>query len=72
MAKAQEKSESEGGLGKYHPVMFAELEMGEYRTRFPQETANLTDEQIFHVVSNQEDDLDDDGWRTAFLEEATS
>jgi hypothetical protein len=60
------KSEAEGGLGSYSPEMFADLDMGEYRTRFPEETANLTDEQLFHAVSHQDDDRDDDEWRAIF------
>jgi hypothetical protein len=60
------KSTSEGGLGSYSAQEFFDLDMGEYRTRFPEETARLTDEQIFHAVSNQDDDRDDDEWRAIF------
>lgn len=63
---ATERDESEGGLGAYSPEAYAEYDMAEYRVRFPDETAALTDEQIFHVVSNQDDELEDDQWRIAF------
>ncbi len=49
----------EGGLGPFDPQLFIDLDMADYRTRFPTETAGLSDEQIFHVVSCMDDDTDD-------------
>jgi hypothetical protein len=66
MGMTKERSESEGGLGKYSPEMFADLDMADYRKRFPNETAALSDERLFHAVSNTEDDMSDDEWRKVF------
>lgn len=63
---ANQKGEWEGGLGAYSPKMYADLDMNDYRIRFPAETATLTDEQLFHVVSNTDDDTNDDEWRGLF------
>lgn len=66
-----ERSEAESGLGPYTPEGYIELEMGEYRIRFPAETMPLTDAQIWDVVSNTDDDQSDDDWRKLFKEAST-
>lgn len=60
----------EHGLGPFDPLAYAELDLDEYRRRFPAETDPLSDEQIWDVVGLTEDDLTDDGWREAFAEAA--
>ena len=72
MSKLQARSPELGGLGEYTADDFYALDMGEFRERFPDETKALSDEQIYHVVSHQDDDLDDADWRKAFKEAATS
>ncbi len=51
---------------------YNELDLDEYRRRFPVETLNLSDEQIWNVVFSSEDDHDDAGWSAAFKEAQTS
>lgn len=48
------------------PQNFEALDMGEYRTRFPDETVKLTDQQVWDVVASSDDDHDDDEWRKLF------
>lgn len=67
-----ERGIEDGGLGPFDPEMYLELEFGEFRLRFPAETMPLTDEQIWNVVSAQDDDRDDAEWRKLFKEAATS
>lgn len=50
----------------YTPEAYIELDCGEYRTRFPEETKNLTDEQLFDRVVATDDDMEDDEWRRLF------
>lgn len=59
--------ESDDNRPVYSPEAFIEFECGEYRVRFPEETKPLTDKAIFDVFADQDDDLDDDDWRKAFL-----
>lgn len=55
---------------KYTPEDYTGLEIAEYRTRFPAETEKFTDEQLFNIVMETNDDLDDAGWHDLFLTEA--
>ena len=48
---------------KYSPENYADLDIGEYRERFPDETARLSDERLFDIVMGTYDDMDDAGWR---------
>ena len=48
---------------KFSPESYEALDIGGYRTRFPNETAGLSDEALFVIVMGTDDDLDDDGWR---------
>lgn len=50
----------------YSPEDYIALDCGEYRTRFPVETASLTDQRIFEIMAEQDDDRDDDDWRLLF------
>lgn len=59
--------EDHGGLGPFNAKDYAELDLDEYRRRFPIETSNLSDAQIWQVVSLAEDDMEDDAWREAFV-----
>ncbi len=58
------------GLGPYSETAYRELDIGDYRTRFPAQTEPLTDEQLFHAVSNQDDDMSDDEWAAVFKQAA--
>lgn len=57
---------TQGGLGPYCADYYALLGLNEYRQRYPEETAKLSDEQIWNVVSLTEDDQDDAGWKALF------
>lgn len=48
------------------PQNFADLDMGDYRTRFPNETQRLTDQQVWDAVASTDDDMSDDEWRKLF------
>jgi len=52
---------------KYTPEAYEEYEIGKYRTRFPDETKALSDEQLFDTVMSAEDDHDDADWKATFL-----
>jgi hypothetical protein len=55
----------------YSPEEYVDLDCGDYRNRFPTETKNLTDEQLFNVVAGTDDDMEDDEWRKLFWDAAT-
>ena len=59
---------TENGLGPFNQQDYAELDLDEYRRKFPTETDPLSDEQIWDVVGATEDDMSDDEWRQAFME----
>lgn len=42
------------------------LDCNEYRVRFPDETKALTDQRIFEIMAEQDDDRDDDEWKALF------
>lgn len=65
-------SENQGGLGPYDPEIYLEMDLGEFRTRFPAETMPLSDEDIWNVVSFTEDDMSDDEWRQLFADKAAT
>lgn len=50
----------------YSPDEYDALDCGEYRNRFPVETANLSDRRLFEIMAEQDDDRDDDTWRSLF------
>ena len=59
------------GLGPFSAQDYAELDLDEYRRKYPEETKRLKDEHIWHVVGTTEDDMSDDEWRAAFMEVTT-
>lgn len=50
----------------YSPEEYAMLDCNEYRVRFPDETKALTDQRIFEIMAEQDDDRDDDEWKALF------
>ena len=50
----------------YSPEEFAALDCGEYRIRFPEETKDLSDQRLFEIMADQDDDRENDEWRTLF------
>lgn len=50
----------------YSPEEFDALDCGTYRDRFPVETSNLSDQRLFEIMAEQDDDRDDDTWRALF------
>lgn len=53
----------------YTVADYDELEIGEYRTRFPEETKGMSDKLVFEIVMSTDDDMDDDEWRELFKTE---
>ena len=54
-------SENQGGHGPYDPEIYQEMDLGE-----------LSDEDIWNVVSFTEDDMSDDEWRQLFADKAAT
>src|SRR6266446_4932499 len=50
----------------YSRQNYLDLDVGEYRKRFPKETKALSDEKLFNIVTSTDDDMGDDGWRSLF------
>lgn len=50
----------------YTPEDYIENDMEQYRARFPLETKPLSDEELFNIVAEQDDDQDDATWRSLF------
>lgn len=51
---------------KYTPEAYEENDIGDYRERFPKETENLSDEEVYDIVMNTDDDLDEEVWQSLF------
>lgn len=49
---------------QYSPEEYVDLDIASYRKRFPNETAALSDRQLFDVVAATDDDQADDEWIT--------
>lgn len=51
---------------KYTPTAYNELEIANYRGKFPTETDKLSDKALFELVVSADDDLSDDDWQKLF------
>lgn len=54
---------------RYTAEEYDDLNLNEYRERFPDETKALSDERIYEVVMGTEDDHTDGEWRELFTKE---
>ena len=45
---------------------WSDVDVSEYRERFPVETRGLSDRQIFDVIAATDDDMEDADWKATF------
>ena len=56
-------------MSNYTAEDYADLNLNEYRERFPEETKPLSDQHIYDIVMSTDDDMEDDAWRALFKSE---